>query len=93
MNQKLYKKLVWDYKISSDEFEKILDGRTKIGNFDQNWAVGRVLENLNYYDAMDLVSFKTLKNNWDNVKKRIFADSVKKGYEFVLRRQAVSATG
>lgn len=57
-----YKQLVWDYNLTKSEFEEILKGKKVVGNFDQNWAIVRVLENLNYYDAMKLIPI--LSDRW-----------------------------
>ena len=92
MNSDLFKQLVWDYNLTQDEFELILNGKKVLGNMDQNWAIVRVLENLNYYDAMNLVSLSTLRNNWKEVQPKLFNSSIKNGYEFLLQRYPVSIT-
>ena len=93
MDEALFKQLVWDYKMTSGEFVEILTGQKQNGWFNQDWAISRVLENLNYYEAMSLVPFKTLANRWESVKPRLFVQSIKDGYEFVLHRHALSVTG
>ena len=92
MRSDLFKQLVWDYDLMQDEFEAILAGKKVLGNMDQNWAITRVLENLNYYDAMNLVSLDTLRNNWNKEQPRLFNSSIKNGYEFLLQRYPVSVT-
>jgi hypothetical protein len=93
MSQQTYKQIVWDYNLPQEEFEAILRGEKSLGSLDQTWAIARILENLNYYDAMKLVPPEILRSNWDKVKPKLFKDSIRKGYEFVLQRQAVSAAG
>ncbi len=90
MKADLYKQLVWDYQLSQSDFERILAGESSLGQLDQSWAISRVLENLNYYDAMSLVSLDTLKQSWSTVEGKLFKKSIKNGYEFLLRRQALS---
>ena len=68
MKSDLFKQLVWDYNLTQDEFEAILHGKKVLGNMNQSWAIVRVLENLNYYDAMNLISLDMLRNNWSKVK-------------------------
>ncbi len=92
MKSDLFKQLVWDYDLTQNEFEAILAGKKVLGNMDQNWAIVRVLENLNYYDAMNLVSLNTLRNNWKEVQPKLFNSSIKNGYEFLLQRYPVSVT-
>jgi len=93
MAEDKFRQLVWDYDLSIDDFKTILLGEKKIGSFNQDWAISRVLENLNYYDAMDLVPYEILKNRWSQVKGKIFNKSIKNGYEFLLQRYPVSITG
>lgn len=93
MKSDLFKQLVWDYHLTQNEFEAILAGEKVLGNLDQNWAIVRVLENLNYYDAMNLVPLNTLRSNWKEVQQKLFSSSIKNGYEFLLQRYPVSITG
>ncbi|MEK7472599.1 MAG: hypothetical protein AAB625_01030 [Patescibacteria group bacterium] len=53
MKSDLFKQLVWDYNLTQDEFEEILVGKKVLGNMNKSWAITRILENLNYYDAMN----------------------------------------
>lgn len=92
MSPNLFKQLVWDYNMTQNEFESVLAGQKTIGSMDQNWAIVRVLENLNYYDAMNLVSIDTLRSNWDKIQDKIFNSSIKNGYEFLLQRYPVAIT-
>ncbi|EKD79899.1 MAG: hypothetical protein ACD_40C00268G0005 [uncultured bacterium] len=89
MKTDLYKQVVWDYNLSQAQFEDILSGKNVLGTLDQSWAMARVLENLHYYDALDLVPFATLSKNWDNVKSKIFIRGIRDGYEFVLQRHSL----
>lgn len=92
MKSDLFKQLVWDYNLTQNEFEEILAGKKVLGNMNQSWAITRVLENLNYYDAMRLVSLNTLRTNWKQVQPKLFNSSIKNGYEFLLQRHSVSVT-
>ena len=92
MNSAMYQQLVWDYNLPLVEFEAILRGEKAEGSLDQDWAIARVLENLNYYDALDLIPLGLLEKHWGIVKKKLFKDSIKRGYEFVLQRHSVSVT-
>ena len=93
MDAAKYRQLVWDYNLSQSEFEAILRGQKVEGNLDQDWAIARVLENLNYYEAMNLVPYHLLKIRWPMVSRKLFRDSIKNGYEFVLQRYSVSVAG
>ena len=85
-----FTRLVWDYDISPEEFERVLEGREERGWFNKEWATVRVLENLNYYQAKDLVDFGFLQQNWPQIKPRIFSKAIQEGYEYLLQRRALS---
>jgi len=89
----VYKQLIWDYQISPSEFDSILCGQKSFSSLNQAWAISRVLENLNYYEAIKMVSLDSIKNNWSEVKPILFKKAIKDGYEFVLQRHALSHTG
>lgn len=93
MDKKMYSNLVWEYNLPQEEFEAILHNEKKIGSLDQSWAIARVLENLNYYDAMKLIPIDLLEKRWETVKNKLFKNSIKNGYEFVLQRHSISTTG
>ena len=88
----MFGNLVWDYKMLPQEFFDILENKRVLGNFNQDWAIGRVLEHTNYYDAMGLVSLPTLHARWSSVESRIFNKELAHGYNYLLQRQALSAT-
>lgn len=69
-----------------------MENKRVLGNFNQDWAIGRVLEHTNYYDAMELVSLPTLQERWSSVKRRIFSKELVHGYNYLLQRQALSTT-
>ena len=93
MKQNVYQQLVWDYNLAQDEFEEILSGKKKNGNLDQDWAISRILSNLNYYDAMHLIPYSVLKKRWSHIKGKLFNKTIQDGYEFLLHRYPVSITG
>lgn len=85
-----FKQLVWDYRMDPKEFFDILEGKIERHWLGQDWAICRVLENLNYYEAIQLVPLVFLHNHWSSVKTKLFKESIKKGYEFVLQKHALS---
>jgi len=85
-----YKSLVWDYNLQPRDFFVILDGDAKKGWFDREWATARVLENANYYDAIALVDMDYLSKQWGQIKRRLFKPDIKHGYEYLLRKRALS---
>ena len=92
-NKKLERKLLWDYNISLDEYLDYLYGRKEDGWFNQQWALLRAINNLNYYELRKLVSLKMLEEEWDEISDKIRDPAVKKGLEFLLQRKTVSSPG
>jgi len=92
MQDDIFKQIIWDYDLSQDDFESIMQGDKKLGSLDQSWAISRILENVNYYIAKDLVTLPILQKNWSSIKPKLFKKSIKDGYEFVLQRYALSST-
>lgn len=93
MEKKQFHQLVWDYKLSLEEFEQILTGEKEEGWFTREWAIARVLENLNYYQARDLVDWDFVRENWSQIKLKIFNKAIQEGYEYLLQKQPLSASG
>jgi len=87
---KNYKSVVWDYNLLQSDFEKILKGEKVVGKFDQPWAIKRVLENLNFYEAMAIIPKSLFISNWYKIRTKIFNQSIIKGYDFLLHRYTVS---
>ena len=88
-----FRRLVWEYKMTPQEFFDILEGKKEKGWFTQDWAIVRVLQNLNYYDAKDLVPLSVLQSHWPAVKSKLFQESLRRNYEFVLHQYAISSPG
>jgi hypothetical protein len=87
---KKFNQLVWEYNLKPEEFKKILAGKKEEGWFNREWAVARVLENMNYYEAKKIINFDFLRENWKDIKKRLFKKNIKEGYEYVLQKKALS---
>ncbi len=87
-----FTQLVWDYNLEPADFFAILNGEKSKDNFDQNWAIARIFQNLNYYDAINLVPISVLNNHWDKVKRQLYPESFRKAYEFVLQKHSLSTS-
>lgn len=88
-----YKQLVWDYKMQPKTFFAILEGKKEEGWFTQDWAIARVLENMNYYDVRAVLPLDLLSKRWSSVKKKLFHSQIKKGYEYLLQKYSLSVAG
>ena len=78
--------------MTQQTFLKILRGKETKGWFTQDWAIARVVENLDYYSAVSLLGLDIWAKKWDKVKTKIFNKSIKHGYEYVLQRYTLSST-
>lgn len=92
-NRNLKKKLLWDYDISLEEYFDYLYGRKENGWLNQQWALLRAINNLNYYEFRELVPLELVGQAWDEVCDKIRDPAVKKGLEFLLQRKTVSTPG
>lgn len=87
-----YKQIVWDYTLDARSFFELLNGKASQMWFNRDWAMARVLEHVNYYDAINLVDIDYLKLNWESIKKRIYNETIKNGYDYFLRKRTLSST-
>ena len=87
-----FNQLVWDYNFSPKQFKNILTGKKEEGWFTREWAIARVLERLNYYEALRLIDLDFLKRHWLKVKPKIFNKIKKEGYEYLLQKQTLSSS-
>ncbi|MBL7078384.1 hypothetical protein ISS42_01850 [Candidatus Shapirobacteria bacterium] len=81
-----FNQLVWDYNLSPKEFKQILEGKKQKGWFTREWATARALENLNYYQALDIIDLNFAKKNWAKIKPKIFNKAIIGGYEYLLQK-------
>ncbi len=92
-NPEKYRQIIWDYTLTPEEFFAILNNRSATGWMGRDWAIARVLENVSYYDAISLVSIKTISQRWQYVRSKIFNKQIKKGYEYLLHKYTLSIAG
>lgn len=88
-----FRRILWDYDISPREFFSILDEKGKSGWLSRDWAIARLLEHAPYYDAIALVPLDTIRERWEQIKPKLFNKTIQKGYDYVLRRHALSPAG
>ncbi|HPN32371.1 MAG TPA: hypothetical protein PKY81_15575 [bacterium] len=86
------KKIIWDYNISEQDFLDYLHGKKEDGWFNQEWAIVRAIERLNYYELKEALSFDLLNEKWDKIKHKIWRKDIREGLQFILRRNSVPVT-
>lgn len=81
-----FKKLVWDYAISPQEYLSMLDDNSENLTYNKRWAMVRTLERADYYTAMKLIGKDRLKKYWPKLRPKLRFDFLKESYDFVLSR-------
>jgi hypothetical protein len=74
---------VWDYDITDEQFQQLLDGELTLGRLDQNWAVVRLLEYAPYAEIVRRLGFRRLIRGWSKWREHIRSHSRKRGFDFL----------
>jgi hypothetical protein len=93
--KKLLQPILWDYEIDPFEFYQVAIGKKKmIGLFNQERALIRILERLNWFDVLTLLGINFLKENLSsNIVNKLRIGGLRRRYEIVqkiLRGEPVS---
>jgi len=88
---KAINRIIWDYRITPDEFMSMLDGDIKPGGFDRLWALRRAVEGMNYYDLLEIVGLERIANNWSALKPSLRNQTRIRGIEYVLHKYPLPA--
>jgi hypothetical protein len=75
---------LWDYQLSEEEFQKILEGKLTKGRLDRDWAVVRLLEYASYPEIIKLLGYREIVNEWPRLRTRIRAQSRRRGFDFLV---------
>ena len=78
-------KFLWDYKLTNEEFIRILDGRLKKGRLDRDWAAIRLLEYGSYQDIVQLLGYKEIILGWERWREKIRSGSRLRGFDFLVQ--------
>ncbi len=75
---------VWDYDLDETAFRAILSGQETFGSLDRDWAAVRLLEHAPYAEVRRLLSLGELVAGWPNWRRRIRAESRRRGFDFLV---------
>ena len=75
---------LWDYKLTNEEFIRILDGQLKKGRLDRDWAAIRLLEYGSYQDIVELLGHKEIIVGWERWREKIRSESRRRGFDFLV---------
>ena len=85
---KLFRQIMWDYNISSDDIEALFSGeRMKAGHYDRETLFRKMLESYSWFTLLNVFTPQEIKILLTNdVIKGFRSQSLKKKYEFVKKR-------
>jgi len=85
---KVLKSVMWDYSISSNDMEKLLDGKIdKAGHYTREKLFVKMLTGLPWYTIIQLLPAENVKELLtDEVIAALWPKSVQKQYKYVRKR-------
>jgi hypothetical protein len=85
---KVLKSVMWDYTISPNEMEELLDGKiVKAGHYTREKLFAKMLTGLPWYTIIQLIPVKNVQELLTNeVIAVLWPKSVQKQYEYVKKR-------
>ncbi len=84
MEMKKRAKYVWDYDLSQEEFDAILDGRLRRGSLDRDWAAVRLIEWASYEETIRRIGYAALVREWPRWRARVRSSQQRRGLDFVV---------
>ena len=76
---------VWDYDIDENVFQDLLEGRSRLGRLDRDWAAVRLLEYAPYQEIVRRLGFREIVAGWPRWRPRIRSESRRRGFDFLVR--------
>ena len=88
--ESVFKSIIWDYNVNPDELIEVITGKKeKAGPFDAERLFVRMLERLSWYELVDLLGIKYIKDNLnESAIKKIRFNLLRERYETI--RQILS---
>lgn len=75
---------IWDYNITADQFQMILNGKLTVGRLNQNWAVTRLFEYESYPAIVQRLGYRKILDFWPKIRDTIRSPSRKRGFDFLV---------
>jgi hypothetical protein len=75
---------LWDYEITSEQFDQLLGGTLTLGRLDRDWAAVRLLEYAPYREIVQRLGFRSLVQGWPRWRSRVRSESRKRGLDFLV---------
>ena len=83
----IMKKIVWDYNVDPFElYEVVIGKRERVGHFNGDSVMLRMLERLSWYDLLDILGLERLKSKLKiDLIAQIRNPAVRERYEFIRK--------
>lgn len=81
---------VWDYDITTAQFQALLAGELTLGRLGQDWAAVRLLDYAPYPEIVRRLGFRALVEGWPRWRDGVRSTSRRRGPDFLvmwLRRE------
>jgi hypothetical protein len=76
---------VWDYDLTQEEFDAMLEGGYEDGHLDRDWAAVRLIEWAPYPEMIRRIGYKALVENWPRWRRRVRSQSTLRGLDFMVQ--------
>jgi hypothetical protein len=74
---------VWDYDITEEQFDAILDGRYTDGHLDRNWAAVRLIEWAPYREMIQRIGYQGFLEGWPKWRNRLRSAQQRRALDFL----------
>ncbi len=93
----ILRQCLWDLNLTPEEFLAIIEGRLTRKWPDRAFCVARLIESVNWFEIVQIISPEFLCSLWDEaVKRNVRFKTLKEGMDFacrILRQGSLSTTG
>lgn len=83
--KKMLSQALWDLNLTAEEFSGIIRGSIARKWPSRGFCVARLLESVNWFDVVKIVSPAEICAAWEEAKGYLRIESIRKGMEFACR--------
>ncbi|MBI5196578.1 MAG: hypothetical protein HZA10_09665 [Nitrospirae bacterium] len=76
---------LWDLNLTPEEFLDIIEGRSVKKWPDRAFCVARLLESVNWFDIVKIITPQKICALWGDAKKFVRVKSIREGMDFACR--------
>ena len=75
---------VWDYDLTQEQFDAMLEGRYEDGRLNRDWAAVRLIEWAPYPEMIRRIGYKALVENWPRWRSRLRSTQQIRSLDFLV---------